>query len=235
MCSALDRLQKKGTCLTLPTADTSCLHGCQCSQPCKTEYILLPGYWDAEYSGPELVDVLEKLTIELWSLMEKQFAYSPWKDTGQEAAQSTYHWHHIQWSTHLMGDKARHRSLVQKGIQREVYLADSCLALLLTSQLAKAYVSSGSEVSVWISTMTGTLGFTLQWNVCLHMVSDSSFVGAALPAWSCILPGKNEHTYRSLNIVIGRNIVSLSSPVLKCRIRSNFQCLRPPWHLASQL
>lgn len=61
MCSALDRLEKKGTCLTLPTADTSSLHGCQCSQPCKTEYILLPGYWDAEYSGPELVDVLEKL------------------------------------------------------------------------------------------------------------------------------------------------------------------------------
>ena len=134
-----------------------------------------------------------------------------------------------------MGDKARHGSLVQKGIHHEVYLAVFCLALLLSSQLEKAHVSSGSEVSVWISTVIGTSGFTLQWNMCLHVVSDSSFVGAALPTWSWVLSGKNQYTYCSLNIVIGEKIVSWSSAVLKCGFGFNFQCLRPPWHLASEL
>lgn len=129
-------------------------------------------------------------------------------------------------------DKARPRSLAQKGIQREVYLADFCLVLLLSSQLGKPYVSSGSEMSVWISAVIGTSGFILQWNVCV--VSDSSFVGAALPTWSWILSEKNQHTYCCVFAIDGK-IVSLNSAVLKCRIGSNFQCLRPPWHLASQL
>lgn len=39
----------------------------------------------------------------------------------------------------------------------------------------------------------------------------------------------------SLNTVGGGKIVSLKSPVLKCRIGSNFWWLRLPWHSASQL
>lgn len=43
--------------------------------------------------------------------------------------------------------QARHKALLQKGIQHEVYLADSCLAVLFSAQLGKAYLLAGGEVS----------------------------------------------------------------------------------------
>lgn len=133
-----------------------------------------------------------------------------------------------------MEGKARHRSLVRKSTQCKVCLADSWLALLLRPQAEKAHVWSGTEVT------PGAMQWSApQHSLCCEMgptlVSDSSFVGAALLTWSWILAGKNQHTYWSLNIGIDGKILSLSSPVLKSRIRSNFQCLRLPGHLPSQL
>lgn len=214
-------MEKQEICLRLPTADTSSFHGCQCSQPCKTQYILLPRYWDTGCSGPKLIDVLEKLKIKLWSLNEGIVCLVSLE--GHRPRSSTVHITDTRYNDPLVKWKTRPGTdlLCRKAYSvRFTWL--TCLALLLRSELGKAYVLSGSKASVWISAVIGTSGFTLQWNACLHVVSHSSFIGAALPSWSWILSGKNQHTYCSLNIVIGGKTVSLSSPVLKWSIGSNF-------------
>lgn len=69
-----------------------------------------------------------------------------------------------------MKDKARHKSLIQKVIQHEVYPADSCLAVLFSAQLGKAYHLVGRKV-------------------CLNQRSDQllkiHFVCSELCAYTC--------------------------------------------------
>lgn len=73
-----------------------------------------------------------------------------------------------------MRGKARHKALLQKGIQHEVYLADSCLAVLFSAQLGKAYLLAGGEVSESAQRSAPPDSLCLQWNVCLHMVAHSA-------------------------------------------------------------
>jgi len=69
-----------------------------------------------------------------------------------------------------MKEKAKNKSHIQKVIQHEVYPADSCLAVLFSAQLGKAYHLVGRKVCL---------------NQCSDQLLRIHFVCSELCAYTC--------------------------------------------------
>jgi len=173
LCSALGWTEKQETHCLLPIADTSKLYGCQFSQPCSTEYIMLSGYWGTECSGPELVDVLEKLNNQIAKSNGERFCLLSLEGPRLRSSAVC-----LSLTPDTIIPSLNEREGQEQVSYSEGYTAWGLPSWLLPGCAVQCTAGEGlsfgrqeslSESVQWSAPQDS---LCLQWTVCLHMVSD---------------------------------------------------------------